>query len=473
MRARIFKIAGATILTIAVIWALVLAWWQSNDYQPSTSELALYLGVLPLALVGGFWLLYGFIEQIKNPPPRPQPKDESTIDIDPLAGAAAKTAAAERSFTLDLIGAFAASGPGQSIPEIIDAIAAKKRPKPDSELKDDDGFPIFCAKNEKLNTADLLEKIQAYDERFPADFIEDEGLRTLALMDIVLPGAIAQAHALMEQPPSDFRLHVLWLIPLDWHEDTIPVLQNWLRHEYLSLLDKTRIELSVHPAATEADTLGEIDELILATRRGRTEKDLHLVIAANSAIGEKTAQSWASKNTLFTAENQSGQMPGEGVVCLLFTAKEPGPQETFGERVRISRVGRAVRDKAVDTGGRIGSTLLEQLIDGALAIRGVERAAVRKVAADSDHRASRVNELMLATGEKFKDLDPMESCLQTGSACGSNALVGSLLALACAREIALSEQGPVICISNQHPTDRAVLLVEPPPPPAEPETARV
>jgi hypothetical protein len=465
MKARIFKIVGASILTIAVIWALVLGWWQSSEYQPTTTELVLYLGILPFALIGGFWLLYGFIEHIKNPPPPPQAKAETSADVDPLASASAKTAAAERTFTLNLIGAFAVAGTGNSISEILDTVAAGQRPRPDTELKDDDGFPVFCARNEQLDLDELRQRLQDHDEHGPPELRQDEYLRTLALVDATLPGAVAEAAERMAEALPEARLRVLWLLPADWKPELTQPLLAWLRHEYFAALEKSRLELSARPVASDVDALGEIDELILAIRREELEGDLHLVIAANSAVGESSVQAWSSSNSLFTARRQTGRIPGEGAACLLFAARESDASGSpFEGSVRVSRVSRAERDKSVDAGGRISSSLIEQLIDGIMTIRGVDPAAVKMVVADTDHRESRASELLRAVGEKFKELDPMESCLQIGTACGTNTPVGGLLALAGAREKALSEEGPVLCVSNQHPTARAVLLVEYPSP---------
>lgn len=68
MRSTILKTLGGIVLTTAVVWALVLGWWQANNFQPSKADLLLYLFVLPFSLVGGFLLLRGFIENLKAPP---------------------------------------------------------------------------------------------------------------------------------------------------------------------------------------------------------------------------------------------------------------------------------------------------------------------------------------------------------------------------------------------------------------------
>ena len=44
---------------------------------------------------------------------------------------------------------------------------------------------------------------------------------------------------------------------------------------------------------------------------------------------------------------------------------------------------------------------------------------------------------------------------------GLSLLIGSLIALACARTKVLATEAPVLCLSNQHERDRAVLLAMP------------
>jgi hypothetical protein len=465
MLARILKIAGATILIIAVIWALVLGWWQANDYQPSRFEMLLYLGALPLSLIGGYWLLHGFIEHLKNPPAPPVATEGNLADNDPLNSASAKTAAAERGYSINLIGSSVASSAGMSASEILDAISAKRRPKLDESLKDDDGFPVFTARVSDLDINEFIEKPAFQDAGFPSPLKTDEFLRALALLDVALSPVLTQVSELLEQTLPKARLRLLWLIPADWDQSHVPVLQAWLRAEHLASIDKGRLEISIRQTATDSDTLQEIDELILATRREQLENDLHLVIGTHSNIGDDAIQAWSSRKILFTAANQSGQIPGEGAACLLFTAAQPETPNAFENPVRVSRVSRAQRDKPVDGGGRINGALIEQLIEGLMTIRGIDASAIRKVVSDGDHRETRVAELMNAIAELLKDLDPMESCLQIGTACGSTPPFGSLLALACAREKAIADDGAVLCVSNQHATARAVLLVEPLPPP--------
>jgi hypothetical protein len=213
---------------------LVLGWWQANDYQPSTYEMLLYLGALPFSLIGGYWLLHGFIEHIKNPPAPVETLSNDPADNDPLGSISAKTAAAERGYSINLIGSSVASGAGMSASEILDAIAAGQRPKLDKTLKDESGFPVFAARLVDLDVIEFVEKPGIQDTGFPSSLKIDERLRALALLDTALPPVLTQVSELMEQTLPKARLRLSWLIPANWEHDHIPALQAWLRSEHLA-----------------------------------------------------------------------------------------------------------------------------------------------------------------------------------------------------------------------------------------------
>jgi hypothetical protein len=83
----LFKVLGGSLLTFALVWALVLGWWQSNDHQPGKLGIGLYLAALPLALVGGYLLLRGFIDHLKTPVAIQNAEVPGAHDDDPLAAA--------------------------------------------------------------------------------------------------------------------------------------------------------------------------------------------------------------------------------------------------------------------------------------------------------------------------------------------------------------------------------------------------
>ncbi|MBT0960209.1 hypothetical protein [Denitromonas iodatirespirans] len=460
MLASAFKIIGASILAFAVIWALVLGWWQANDHTPSTSELLLYLGALPVAVIGGYWLLRGFIEHVKAPPPAPvaAPLDTS----DPLASEAARTASRERGYTVGMIGASVLCGAGGSL-ELLEALAADKRPTPDAQLLDDDGFPVFAARAEALDVDDIGERLREHDAVL-ADALgnADEPLRMLALIDAALPPALAQAREQMVQGGPDAHLHLLWLLPAGIDASLIGRLQAWLGAQYLADIDPARLTLRLRHTPTEAAALQELDALVLATRGDPSPPDVSLVLAAASAIGSATVQAWAARQALFSATQQNAAIPGECAVCLVF-----GDAPASDPQVRLSRISQGERDKSIVAAGRVSGALTEQLIAGLLTIHDLEASSIQAVVSDADHCQRRGTELFDALGEAFEAIVPGESAHQVATACGYAPPFGALLALACAWEKSVASMQPVLAISQQHPTARAAALLLPAPVPPD------
>lgn len=459
MYASVFKFVGASLLAFAVIWALVLGWWQANDHTPTTGELLLYLGALPLAVVGGYWLLRGFIEHLKTPPPTPEaaPLDR----VDPLAGESTRTAARERGYTLGLIGASILSGAGNAL-ELLDAASAGARPRPDETLVDDAGFPVFAARIDALEIDEIGERLRAHDAALADALGTGEHLRLLALVDAALPPALAQVREHMAQGDPQARLHLLWLLPPGIAAAHLAPLQAWLRAHYLADIDPARFILDLRQVSSEAAALQEVDTLILSAQDAPDAPNVHLVLAAVSAIGPATVSAWSARQQLFCATRQDGSIPGECAVCLILgEARQGDPQ------VRLSRISLAERDKSIDAGGRISGALTEQLMNGLLTIHGLDASTVQAVVSDADHHPRRGAELFDALGDAFEQIAPDEGIHRVATAAGHAPPFGALLALACAWEQSAALMQPVLALSQQHPTARAAALLLPTPVPPD------
>ncbi len=447
-----FKLLGVSLLAVALIWALVLGWWQGNDHSPSTTELFLYLGALPLSVVGGYWLLRGFIEHIKTPvvPPALPQKEVP----DPLTSESAKTAAKERAYTTYLIGVSAVSGGGEAPSDILVSLTSGIRPKPDATLLDDAGFPVFTSPVNALDLEGIDTRLALHDARLAQALEGVEHRRMLALIDLALPPALAQAKEALATAVAS-RVSVIWLMPPSISQSLTPGLQSWLQAEYLSAFDPSHISVVLRHASTDAEVMAQIDHVVLESNNA-PKKELTLVFGAVSTIGASTVSAWSGQNVLFSADCQNGWIPGESAACLLFG--EPANGE---EAVQLSRVCTANRDKSVDAGGRITGGIIEQLITGLLTIHALEPVEIKAVVSDGDHRPNRTTELLDALGNSLTELDPIADCLHVGIACGSSAPFGALLALACASAQSLSLAQPVICVSQQHVTARSAVLLRP------------
>lgn len=457
----VFRVLGGSLLAFAIVWGLVLAWWQSNNYEPSRIDLALYLGALPLALVGGYLLLRGFIEHLKAPPAVSPAAAPEMVDEDPLAGNRARTAAAERTFSLCLIDAFVSAPGGASADDVLAAIEAGQRPEPSSRLSDDAGFPVFLAEVPDLDVDGMAEKLA--EDPGPLRPLSDQPamVRALALLDEVMEKARQSIDRLFDQAVDKPHLQVLWLVPGDWNPAHFAGLRVWLQLNYWSRYAKTDLEISLLPVTNEAAAIHQLDETILRANRELAHNELSLIVSAVSAVDEQTVEAWAASGKLFTAQHQERKIPGEGAVALLLASQMLVERLALPEVAVLSRVSQGARDKPVDAGGRIGGKLVEQLLAGLLDVNAVDSTLIKAAVFDADHRPGPLTEAMEGLGASFEHLDPIKDCLSTGIVNGALPPVGSLIAVACARSKVLSTEAPVLCMSNQHELDRALLLASP------------
>lgn len=458
MRSTALKILGGSLLALALVWALVLGWWQSNDYEPSTLDLGLYLVALPLALVGGYLLLRGFIDHLKSPSVPALPATPAVRDDDPLVLAAAKSAAAERSFAIGVIDGFVVTSAGASGDETLAAVEEGKRPEPSARLSDESGFPVFLAEVPDLD-------VEATREAgLVGDLAGSEPvMRSFAVLERVLEAVSARLPELLEREGDALALRVVWVVPAAWKNMDLTAMKAWLQQGLSSLSEKCRPEISMVPAASEPEALQVLDEINLRINRDPASRELTLLLAAMSDIDERSIAQRAGANRLFTSEHQQRQIPGEGGVAMLLAGKALLDRLEMKDCVLVSRVSMGFRDKPVDAGGRVSGKLIKQLTAGLLDVTGVKHTAIKMAVLDTDHRASNLTEALEGLGQDFDHLDPIKDCLAVGASAGDLSPIGGLVALACAKARVLATEAPALCISNQHQLGRAVLLVQPVP----------
>ncbi|HLO63938.1 MAG TPA: hypothetical protein VK165_13345 [Azonexus sp.] len=459
----VFKIVGGSLLTFALVWALVLGWWQSNDYEPSKLDLGLYLAALPLALVGGYLLLRGFIDHLKAPAVAPSSAAPALRDDDPLAGSSAQTAAAERSFRIALIDGFALTAAGASADDTLAAIDEGKRPDPSTRLTDDSGFPVFAAEVQGLDVDAMIERVSDQGGPMRECSTCEQVMRSLSLLDRVVELAGDRLRSILEQTGESASLRVIWVVPAAWQGLDMQAMKGWLQASFWPDLDNHRLEISLLPVAGEVDALRGLDDIILRAGRDPSLGELTLLLGSTSAVDEQTVGQWAAANKLFSTQHQQRRIPGEGGVALLLASQATAERLELAESVVVGRVSAAPRDKPVDAGGRVSGKLIEQLVTGLLDVTGVEHASIKTAILDTDHRAGNLTEALEGLGQHFGHLDPIKDCLAVAASTGDLSPIGGLVALACAKARVLATEAPALCISNQHDIERAVLLAMPMP----------
>jgi len=470
MRSVVVKTLLGSFLVLAIVWALILGWWQSIDFSPSPGEMLLYLLGIPLALIVGYVLLQGFIEHLKKPVEVAAPNAPDARDDDPLARIGAANDAAERDWSLSLLAARLSLASGKSAEEMLAALAEGRRPAPSSRLQDDEGFPAFVSEVPDLDTDAFSEQLHATQ---PTLLQADESpafLRALALLDGVLEASRSDIEPLLEASGEKFHLSVLCLLPDNWQPALMPTIRQYLGDRLARDLPGEAVEIMVLQAKHEVDALRQLDAAIVRCNRDPLDDEFLLVLGTVSAVDEDSVAQWAGQGGLFTAARQEGSIPGEGAVALLLTRQVIVDRLRRDNALSVSRLVHGSRDKRLDAGGRVGGKLIAGLFERLLETTATDAASVNAVLLDTDHRAAHMTEALEGLGEGISHLDPLKDVLAVGLVAGSLTPIGALLAIAAAGARSLAEKAPVVCLSNHHALERAMLIVRPAPA-GEPETS--
>jgi len=465
MNSVVVRATFAGIVTAAIVWALVLGWWQANDFSPSTSDLLLYLVGIPLSLLLGYWLLRGFIEHLGKPVTVGEASTpDLPLDDDPLAPARKVSEAAARQFSLLLLDAMIETAAGQSGEDVLTALQSGKRPGPSDDLVDGQGFPVFAAVIPDLETESLAERLDATPDM--ANLLErPAGLRLLAMLDRVA----SRLESSLEDRSTGKVLRVIWIVPAEWVQGELPALRGWLQTNYWQAFSAPPPEVLIVPASSSGEVLQKLDDEIVRANRSTMDNELIALIGAVSNIDQQIIDHWSDHGRLFGPEAQDGEIPGEAAVALLLT-KAGASNSDAGSTVTLGRIAQGRRDKRLDAGGRVSGQLVEALFADVLGISGISHQEVGSLVLDADHRSRQLAEAMAGGGEALAHLEPVEDVLPSGSVTGSIDPIGPLVALACARARVLADTRPALCLSNHAPLERAALLVKPVPADTQPES---
>lgn len=455
----ILKLIGGTLLTFAIVWALVLGWWQSNDHTPGITDLVLFLGALPLALVGGFLLLRGFIEHLKAPIGSPEKREAAFCDDDPLAAQTSRDDAAERAFRLPLAESFVLTGAGGA-DDVLAALSEGKLPQPSKRLLDAIGFPAYAVEIEGIDTGEIDNALSSTGGALAALVAQERNARALTLLDQVVAQARDRVDGLAEAGAIR-RLSVLWLVPGDWPAECLDDMQTWCREACWRNTKIADLDISTVPVSGEDVVMQVLDEMSVTSCRSPSPDEAVLIVAATSWIDAAGIVRLDETGQLFSPNRQECRIPGEAAVALLFGHFAVQPDFASEGVVTCSRINAGLRDKPLEAKGRLSGKLLQKLLAGLFDASGTDGERIAAVVADTDLHASRIAELHEGVAATLEHLDPAKDYLTTGAVAGNSSPIAPLVALAVAKNKVIEQTAPVVCLSNQHPSYRAVWLLEP------------
>jgi hypothetical protein len=456
-------------------WAGAVGYWRANNRMPATDDLILLLIVLPLALLTAFWLGKKLWRRLSMPAAAGAATSTST------ASAASAPAAAPVSPPLRIVAAALRSPHGMSAEALGAALLAQQaRPQLDGELVDDHGYPVLAARIADIDSAAAREEIGAWLQTqtpaLPPSRFDDAQWRALAAGDAVvreLAATLAAALPAISALPAPSR-PVLRLLPLwqdGWRQEERQAALAWFRH-LLTTAGWPQESLSV-PSELGASDAAEANggdaaavlARLLAMPAPADGGRLALVLACGSLIGESGIDTLSGAGALFTSRHMQGQIPGEGAAALLLAdaglAAVVAPTHDAQPPAELVSIATARRGASADEDKRGDSTALRAAGAEALATARCDAAAVTLIAADTDHRTSRVMETMGLMSDGLSHLDAGADLLSVGAACGSCGAVTYLTALVLAASEAQERNGAVLCIGNLDAWRRSAAVLRP------------
>jgi hypothetical protein len=460
----------AGIVAFGVCWAGAIACWQVTGHSPSNTELVALLLVLPLALLAVYLLVRRRLALAAA----------SATAATPAAVEA--TPQAEPGPSLLLLAAALRTPYANSAEQLAQAIlGGSARGDLDTELHDDEGYPVLSARVDAPIDAIRRQEITAWlAARGLADpELSDEQWRALGMATAV-GNELAQLAAThpLAQPEENQAvssrtkvaaeatlpvLQVLLALSGAWNEAQRGAAAAWLRHVTGTAgwpEERISVAISTQPESCTA-VAHSLDQL---TRQATAAPTLAMLLACDSHIGATSVENLAAEGRLFLARRQQGLIPGEGAAGLLLadTTQAALPDTEVAHLHAVA----ARRDASADGAGRPGqgadAALLRRLAAEACLQGAVAPGAVTLLVADSGHRTSRTMELMDLANRDLAQLDAGTDILATGAACGHAGAVPFVAALALAFRHAVEQQAPVLCTSNEDPHHRSAVLVRPP-----------
>lgn len=463
-------VAGAA---FALCWLGAIAYWRETNRMPGADDLVLYLLLLPLLLLLALWAGRKLLARIKG---------GAAAGAAAAAAAAAAGAAAAGATPTDasppppppltvLAGALRMPH-GDSAARLAAALLTRKANLAlDPELTNDAGYPILSGRVDDVDPLAQQDSMRDWlRTHHPQAAFSAEQWRALALgttlaADLALelglhPALPAYLDALDARKPLP-PLPVLVLAPLlppEWQHSERAAVADWLRQAVALYWPQAHV---VVPAVAPGQAPLDVLEQLAAQARREEQPFLCLLLACGSHIGADSVETWTRQVMLFDSEHPHGRVPGEGAAGLLLADAAQGALFGRDDVALLHAAGSARRSASSDDKPRLDAGLLPQLAAQALAVAGAGGLDVALVTADSDQRASRMNELMTSTSAALPELDLASQVLAVGSACGDAGAVSTVAALVLARQQVGAGLGPALCISNLDPFHRSAVLLTP------------
>jgi hypothetical protein len=479
---------GATLLVVfGVVWVGVVLHWRRTGIEPTAGHIVAYLVLLPLALFGLVLLLRLAWRRFGRKRSAGPPLAGAGV-VPAAAGEAAIDDGPQPDRVLQLLAGAVWLRAGDQPLAAAQALAKPERPPLHASLKDALGLPVFVAAVDQLDPAVAASVLEsALAESGSSDPLErlvgEEAVRALALLDPVAEELLYAAlpaptdNGFADEPqhgglhphamhhsrsvraaapgPRAAMLQVRVLLPAQWPAAAHSACVDWLRRKALAVgFAAETFAVEALPVASPAEAWRLLDP---ATGLVQDDGDRHLLLAAQSLVGEAAVARLDTARELLADGHPEGRIPGEGAAGVLLSPTAASRNDA-PEPIRLHRVlhGRAGHGRAAS---RAAAALLQSALDTA----GCPAEEIALVFSDADHRPSRAIEAAGAIAAALPELEPVEHARHLGLVCGDLGTVAPLALLATAAAQAGADGKPVLALSVADQAARSAFVLSPQP----------
>lgn len=496
MLRRLLVLLAKVLLVFVVVWLAVIGYWQYTRRVVSSSDLLVYLVMLPLGLLLSYWLARGILAAGRKVLARRRERamPSQSAHADPVADSASPGQHAEK--PLLVLGSALCSRLGDAetwiektreyeIHHVLDrpltdalgwAVRSVRVDQLDDDGKDGDGLPDDMQTGVK-RMAHMLERVKeelsgvlgqasrqatlsnrtsaaadphvvlhpawtgqdsphAEPEPAPAA-AELPGISTLAIV-LFLPGFVTDAEAGALAASSRE-----WALEAGWPQEKVAV---------------TRV-VAPDPSVS-LRRLGEVLQ-----QQFLKPSQLLVVLSAVSWLDETVLAEQLQRNTAWAERLQkSSTVVGEaaaGMVLSTHPLTDPVTRVEAPVLAHLSRLSIGERQKPIDVKGSVEAELLETLSQALGKAHGILPDQYRQLVATGDLWHGRPVELGRWLSDCLPHLSLVDDSIQVGQHLGECDPVSDLVALVLAVESCRQAGAPTLFCSNHDPSWRGVAAVMP------------
>ncbi len=491
MKALAKTLAWIALLT-AIVWAATIVYWSRTHRAITQADVVLYLVALPVVVVLGFFMLR-WAWRRSGEKAAAQASASSATGAAASPSVAANAAADERRWSARVLAQWVRTAAGDDAAAVWTAVRdSEVRPRPDAELLDKDGHPLFTTRLDDVALdsvrAELTDLPPPSNGTHPAE-PAPRLVRSLSLLspcaDWLDTSLAVWADARTNLPTAPALTVALCLPPLDEMRDddtTEPPQQAlaraWLAPQLgaLQAFDPRQHRLLVQTAHSGADVLAWADLQLVQWQRDQ-RPGLLVLLVADSLIDEASAARLARQGLLMSGRQPKGATLGEAAVGLLLATPDwPAPSahapfELDHPPATLHRWAQRVRSKSADDAGRIGPEVARDTLGDALQASAVPPDAVQAAVCDTDLRPSRTTEWYGAMLQHIGHLDAAQDVAALGVALGDCGIAQAALCVALAAQRAATEQQAVVAATVSAPLARGAVVLQPAPTEADAATS--